>query len=217
MNTNLAEYYKQRAKEYEKIYEKLERQDEIFQATKILQNIFSGKDVLEIACGTGFWTERIAQTAASIFATDINQAVIEIAKQKNHGSANVTFQIDDFFYTAYPQKYENLFGGFIWSHIKLEELDIFLNTIRALVKPGGTIVLMDNNYMEDSSRPITHTDEKGNTYQLRLLDDSSEHLVLKNFQKEDFIKEKLKEKATAVSFTNLKYFWILCFSNSSAQ
>ena len=69
MNTNQEEYYKQRAGEYEKIYQKPERQNEILQCTKILQQIFRDKDVREIACGTGFWTERIAQTANSIFST----------------------------------------------------------------------------------------------------------------------------------------------------
>ena len=211
MNTNQEEYYKHRAGEYEKIYQKPERQNEILQCTKILQQIFRDKDVREIACGTGFWTERIAQTANSIFATDINQSVLDIAQKKNYANTRVSFAIDDIFFPVYLQKQEILFGGFIWSHIKLEALDRFLDLAEQLVLPGGTIVFMDNNYVADSSRPTVHTDEFDNTYQTRHLENGSDYLIVKNFPTEDFIKEKLNEKATNINFINLQYYWVLSY------
>src|SRR5437868_5124944 len=116
MNKDLIAYYKDRAKEYEKVYLKPERQDELKSAMTLLQNIFADKTVYEIACGTGFWTEKIAQTATSIFATDINKAVIEIAQQKQYQKNNVTFGLEDIFKLSSNNKYESIFGGFIWSH-----------------------------------------------------------------------------------------------------
>jgi 2-polyprenyl-3-methyl-5-hydroxy-6-metoxy-1,4-benzoquinol methylase len=83
MNTNLVEYYKDRAKEYEKIYLKPERQNDIISATTILQNTFSGKNVFEVACGTGFWTEKIAQTTASVYATDIMKQLLKLLNRRN--------------------------------------------------------------------------------------------------------------------------------------
>lgn len=209
MNTNLIAYYKSRAKEYEKIYFKPERQEDIKSVTTLLQNIFAGKTVSEIACGTGFWTEKIADTATSVFATDINKAVIEVAEQKKYAKNNVTFKIEDIFNISNYTKRDSLFGGFIWSHIKLKDLDKFLDAVKNSVVPGGTVVFIDNNFVEGSNHPITDTDQEGNTFQTRELDDGTTHLVLKNFPTERFLRATLADMATDLKFINLKYYWVL--------
>ncbi len=194
MNNDLVTYYKSRAKEYEEIYFKPERQGELRKIEDILKDIFSGKTVVEIACGTGYWTERISLTAKSILATDINDSVLDVAQNKNYPQSNVIFQNQNLFSFNPVKKFERLFGGFIWSHIKLQELDSFVDKINDLVLPGGTIVMIDNNYVEGSSTPVTDKDEFGNTYQTRKLKDGSSHVVLKNFPTKEFILEKLKNK-----------------------
>ncbi|MEP7143231.1 MAG: class I SAM-dependent methyltransferase, partial [Ferruginibacter sp.] len=155
MNEDLIFYYKQRAKEYENIYLKPERQDDLKTATTILQETFIKKDIFEIGCGTGYWTEKIGKTASSILATDINETVVEIARKKDYKNAAVTFGIADFYSYEETKKYEGLFGGFIWSHIPVQHLYKFLFKISKFVLPGGTVVFMDYNYEEGSNRPIT--------------------------------------------------------------
>jgi len=211
MNKNLIEYYKERAKEYEKIYEKPERQGDLDRATKILQEIFFDKEVLELACGTGYWTERIAKTARSILATDINEAVIDIARQKIFSKASVNFQVQDIFNLIPEFKYDSLFAGFIWSHIRLQDLDNFLSVVHNCVNPGGTIVFMDNNFVADSSRPITETDKQNNTYQARKLENGKDYLVLKNFPTKADIRGKLGDKACDITFHDLKYYWLVTY------
>ena len=211
MNTDLVAYYRDRAKEYENIYAKPERQDDLKRAAAVLQDTFINKDIFEIGCGTGYWTAKIAGTASSIFATDINESVLEIARHKEYGNAHVTFGIADFYSYGETQNYEGLFGGFIWSHIQLQDLKKFLARINSFVLPEGTIAFMDNNYVEDSSRPITKTDEYGNTFQTRKLEDGSTHLVPKNFPSQDFIMEQLRGLAKDIRFIDLKYYWILIY------
>ena len=212
MNNDLVTYYKSRAKEYEEIYFKPERQGELRKIEDILKDIFNGKTVVEIACGTGYWTERISLTAKSILATDINDSVLDVAQNKNYLQSNVIFQNQNLFSFNPVKKFERLFGGFIWSHIKLQELDSFVDKINDLVLPGGTIVMIDNNYVEGSSTPVTDKDEFGNTYQTRKLKDGSSHVVLKNFPTKEFILEKLKNKVKEISFTNFEYYWMLTYS-----
>jgi ubiquinone/menaquinone biosynthesis C-methylase UbiE len=212
MNIDLVTYYKNRAAEYESIYLKPERQADLQSVSAILQTLLTGKQVLEIACGTGYWTERIAQTTASIYATDINDSVLKIAGHKNYPGNNVRFGIADFNHWQPLDKFNGLFAGFIWSHIPLQDLRDFISKINRFVSPGSTVVLMDNNYVEGSNTSIAFTDEKGNTYQDRKLQDGSVHRVLKNFPTEEFIRQTILGLGTVVNFITLEYFWILVYT-----
>jgi len=211
MNNDLVVYYKDRAKEYEAIYLKPERQEDLRRAAAILQGLFKDRSVIEIACGTGYWTQHIAPSAASVFATDINDAVIEVARQKEIPEGKVTFGVADIYDLPRGNIYDSLFGGFIWSHIPLQQLDAFIATANKAVAPDGTVVFMDNNYVAGSSTPISDTDEQGNTYQLRQLKDGTQHRVLKNFPSENFLREKLEGIAGDVEVVELEYYWILSY------
>jgi 2-polyprenyl-3-methyl-5-hydroxy-6-metoxy-1,4-benzoquinol methylase len=211
MNNDLIAYYAERAKEYEKIYDKPERQSDLLAVSELLQTMFASKEVFEIACGTGYWTQRIARTANSVFATDINQPVIDIAKAKVYEKGNVTFALADIFKYS-GKSYNSLFGGFIWSHIKKQDISSFIDTVHSFVEPGGVVVFTDNNYVEDSSRPITETDEQGNTYQERVLENGKKYNVIKNFPVESEFFELLKDRAEGIKFLSFKYYWVLCYN-----
>jgi demethylmenaquinone methyltransferase/2-methoxy-6-polyprenyl-1,4-benzoquinol methylase len=208
MNTDIISYYKDRAKEYEKIYTKPERQRDLLLAEKILQDIFRNKEVFEIACGTGYWTNIISKTASSILATDINETVLDIARSKDYFT-KVDFQKADIFSLPKNAKHQSLFGGFIWSHIQLQKLDHFIDIANSLVEPGGVLVFIDNNFVEGSSLPLTSRDEYGNTYQTRQLENGTTHKVLKNFPPEDFIHNIMSDKLAEPEVIRLEYYWIL--------
>lgn len=209
MNADMISYYKNRAKEYEKIYDKPERRDDLAEIKRILRQIFLQKEVLEIACGTGYWTEIIAPVAKQILATDINASVIEIAKSKTLLSAKIKFKTADVFELKNDYSHESLFAGFIWSHIKLQELERFIDTIHHLVQRGGTVVFIDNNYVEGSSTAISEKDNNDNTYQIRKLQDGNEYNIVKNFPGKNFIEHQLKNNATEIEFIKLKYYWMV--------
>ena len=94
---NLMAYYAARAAEYDDVYRKPERQDDIRSLRTLLRELLSGHSVLEVACGTGFWTEEIAVTASHILATDVNESVLEIASERLRHCQNVTICRDDAF------------------------------------------------------------------------------------------------------------------------
>jgi ubiquinone/menaquinone biosynthesis C-methylase UbiE len=209
MNSDLIKYYHDRAKEYEKIYSKPERQEDLKTSTAILKELFTDKAVLEIACGTGYWTQRIAETAKTVLATDVNASVIEIGRNKNYQNNNVRYEVADLYDMKPDLSFDSLFAGFIWSHIALQELNGFLNVMNGLIRPGGQVVIMDNNFVSGSSTPVDDTDEHGNTFQARTLKDGTCHRVLKNFPSGPFLEKKLTGVATDTEVIQLEYFWIL--------
>ena len=62
-------YYAARAREYERIYHKPERQADLARLREAVPAPFTNRTVLEVACGTGYWTQHMARTARSICAT----------------------------------------------------------------------------------------------------------------------------------------------------
>jgi 2-polyprenyl-3-methyl-5-hydroxy-6-metoxy-1,4-benzoquinol methylase len=211
MNKSLTSYYHLRAKEYDRVYEHPAEQPDLQTAATLFKQLFAGKHVLEIACGTGYWTEQISGTARSVHATDINESMIEIAKKRG-ALKNVTFTATDMYQLSAGQPYDGLFGGFIWSHILLQHLDRFLDTMKTLVKPGGVIVFADSNPVPGTKhdlREISHTDAQGNTYQTRMLDDGTDHEVLKNFPAQDFLIEKLSRIGADIAYLELEYYWVV--------
>src|SRR5687768_14923602 len=88
---HLRTYYDRRAGEYEKIYEKPERQHELEWLRRRIPELLADRTVLEVACGTGYWTQFIARAARHVQACDINESVLEIAREKPIPRGRATF------------------------------------------------------------------------------------------------------------------------------
>jgi demethylmenaquinone methyltransferase/2-methoxy-6-polyprenyl-1,4-benzoquinol methylase len=211
MNKDQIQYYSERAKEYEQIYQKPERQEDLKKLRIILKDLFSAKSVFEIACGTGYWTQFISETAKSIFAVDINETVIEIARSKKYQSPATFEMVDILNLSNINEKFDSGFAGFIWSHIPKQELDVFFSGFISNISPGGLVVFIDNQYVDGSSTPIESKDDYGNTYQIRNLSNGSNYKVMKNFPADKEILDVIDQIGSDIEIERLKYFWVLKF------
>jgi demethylmenaquinone methyltransferase/2-methoxy-6-polyprenyl-1,4-benzoquinol methylase len=213
LKSALETYYSRRASEYEKIYEKPERQDDLKLLKRLVKDFLQNKSVLEIACGTGYWTKIISNAAHSIVAIDSSKEVLDIAKLKSYQISNVKFFNDD---ALSLSKIENTFSasycGFWLSHIHRKNIEPFITNLHTKLKPGSVVVMIDNNFVEGSSTPVSRKDEEGNTYQLRKLEDGSEHEVLKNFYLEDELKNIFKNCSSNFEIINLKHYWMIKYN-----
>src|SRR5258708_12578176 len=77
----LEKYYAKRASEYEQIYEKAERQDELEWLRRRIPALLAGRTVLEVACGTGYWTQFIATAAKKVHPCDINDPALQTPRE----------------------------------------------------------------------------------------------------------------------------------------
>ena len=211
--SKLQNYYARRAGEYEKIFAKPERQADLTCLRKLLPGLFAVRDVLEVACGTGYWTPLISGSARSILATDINEEVLEIARHKTYPKHNVTFKIADAYTLGnVTGPFSAGFAGFWWSHIPKQRLSFFLDCFHSKLCPGALVVFLDNNYVEGSSTPVARRDSDGNTYQKRKLEEGAEFEVLKNFPTETELRASVNALADGVEVTQFKYYWFLRYT-----
>ncbi len=203
---NLKEYYSNRAFEYEKVYQKPERQKDLAEIRKILREVFTNQSVLELGCGTGYWTREISHSATSITGIDISESVLNIAGEKKYQCP--TKLIRGSYYDFNLQGHTAIFGGFIISHILKENLRNFVE--RILESPEYVKVLfVDNLFVEGNNTPITRKDVNGNTYQLRKLKSGRTYEVLKNFPSKEEWNQVMADTNLVFTYKELEYFWIL--------
>jgi demethylmenaquinone methyltransferase/2-methoxy-6-polyprenyl-1,4-benzoquinol methylase len=212
-SNDLHEYYARRAREYERVYEKPERQADLARLAARLRAEFRSRHVLEIACGTGYWTRAIADTARSVTATDISPEVLRLAREKDWGAARVRIEVADAFdLRAVTGRFDAAFVGFLWSHLERPRLPALLEQLNERLAPDSPVIAVDNRYVPGSSTPISRTDEHGDTFQVRMLDDGSHHEIRKNFPDERELRVTLAGLARPVAdvtVESLDYFWLL--------
>jgi demethylmenaquinone methyltransferase/2-methoxy-6-polyprenyl-1,4-benzoquinol methylase len=208
----LASYYARRAAEYERIYEKPERQDDLRALRRLVEDRTAGQDVFELACGTGYWTQFAAPRARSIVATDINEETLAIARSKDIKGETAFVQADAYALPDFGRELSAGLAAFWWSHVPKARLAEFLRAYHRLFAPGARLVFIDNRYVEGSSTPIARTDAAGNTYQTRRLADGSEHEVLKNFPEERELLAAVGGAAQEAGVELLRHYWILSYT-----
>ena len=205
--SDLADYYRKRAGEYDAVYDKPERQEDLARLRSLLPPLVAGRSVLEVAAGTGYWTTALATTAESIVATDLNDETLAVARTRSYGPADVRFLTADAYdLGAVPGRFDAIFAGFFWSHVPRAVVRRWAASLKDRVEPGGVVILADNRYVEGSNYPITRTTDDGDTYQMRQLSDGRTFEVLKNFpSREEFAAEVAPAE---VEWTELTYFWL---------
>ena len=148
---------------------------EISQLCERIQHFGHGK-VLEIAAGTGRWTQYLAKHA-EVVALDyaplmLQQIQIRLYKQ------NMTVQCvrgDAYTLPFGTASFDGCFCGFWLSHVPLARLPTFLAEVRRVVQRGGPVLVID-------SAPKMPEQQPNVEYILeRVLNDESRHQVLKIF------------------------------------
>ena len=154
----------------------------------------------------------MASSAASVVATDINEEALAIARSKRLNPNKVTFQREDAYaLPSFSRKFTAGLAAFWWSHIPNRRTREFLLGFHRVLSPGARVVFIDNVYVEGSSTPISRRDEDGNTFQIRRLEDGSQHEVRKNFPTESELRAAIEGLASGVEVEFLRYYWILSY------
>ena len=103
-----------------------------------------GMEVLELGCGTGFFTKEIIKKHVHLTAIDISTELIDIAKKDIFGS-NVEFLIENAYQMTFPnQRFDAVLGSSVLHHL---EVELALSEIYRVLKPGGYMLFTEPNMM----------------------------------------------------------------------
>lgn len=205
---DMVQYYAERAREYEQIYQRPERQADLVRFKSAIEEAFVARRVLDIACGTGYFSAIAARRACALEGIDANEQTLQLARAKS--IVNASFRLGDA-YELPPasQPYTGALCTFWWSHVPKARLETFLRGMHRQLAPGAVVLLADNTYVEGSSTPVVRTDAGGNTYQNRKLHSGTSYEVLKNFPDAAELVDWGMRFGTAVEVRQLTYYWWL--------
>ncbi len=111
-----------------------------FYSKLVLKEIGRDNDsILDIGCGTGEFTQKVAQRANSVVGIDISPKMINEAK-KRHSANNITYKVQDFDTIDEKQQYDCIVSIATFHHLSLEST---LSRIEKMLKPGGVLVVLD--------------------------------------------------------------------------
>ncbi|EST19057.1 class I SAM-dependent methyltransferase [Streptomyces roseochromogenus] len=171
------DYYRAAAAEYDRPYERVEELRDLLAFVDELPVI---GDVLELACGTGQWTARLAERARSVTAVDAAAEVLALARVRTE-SPTVRFLEADLFEWQPPRRYDTVFFAFWLSHVPPSRFADFWSTVAAALAPGGKAIFID-----DGPAAVAATEEEVLANlpvpaALRRLDDGSQYRIVKVF------------------------------------
>jgi len=163
------------------------------------QLAFDGADVLEIACGTGFWTRVVAETARSVTASDVNPEVIRLARERVQGLSNVQFvQADAFTLEGIRGPFSGALAQFWWSHIPVVRLPEFLRSLHSKLLPGARVMFMDA--LQSGRARNRRYDSNGDLLVERTLRDGRRYEIIKNVPHKDTVMSLLEPIAEDIVF-----------------
>ena len=178
-------YYAARADVYDETAGYFEEEAEVLREPikARYRELFKDRDVLEVACGSGYWTRVLGETAASVFAFDINMEILQKAVERCAGLSNMTFRIADAYtFLGVPTGFDAAVAIFWYSHIPKANIRQFLNALCGVLAPGALVMFCDQLPYEPAVRV---TDEHGDVLEERTLPDGRTFSVIKNFPTED--------------------------------
>lgn len=185
---NQIAYYRARAKEYDEWFYRQGSYDrgdtlneqwrqEAQTVREQLLNASTVPHIVEMAGGTGIWTQELIKIGDAVTVLDASPEMIQINRAKVQ-SDNVTYQLVDLFQWQPEQSVDMVFFGFWLSHVPKEKLSPFLTMVHRALKPNGRLFFIDSQKVETGTSK-RQTIQTTNDIQKRVLNDGSEFEIIK--------------------------------------
>jgi SAM-dependent methyltransferase len=156
-------------------------------------------DVLELAGGTGWWSEHLARTARTLNVLDSSSEALRLNRQRV-SRPDVTYVAADVFEWRPERGYDVVFFSFWLSHIPRRLFENFWELVSSCLRPGGRVFLIDNRRDPTRTTQDPYVIDEADDVQRRRLRDGSEHRVVKVFYEPDELAERLQRLGWIADF-----------------
>ena len=212
----MEEYYRRRAEEFEDVYSRADpaRRAEIKLLSQAAQQALGGRRVLEVACGTGYWTQFVSESARGITATDSAEEVLNVARRKTY-HCPVDFHLEDAYTLSFEaEMFDGGLANFWFSHIPKNKIDRFIAGFHGTLRPQSAVFLADNVLVPGVGGELLSRAGDDNTYRRRTLRDGSEHVIIKNYYSAEDLMAAFSQHVPGLSAANIftgQYFWYIAY------
>lgn len=200
-------YYASRAPYYDAVYERPERQADLAWMRQRLEHQMADQCVLEVACGTGYWTQFVAPVCKALCAIDATPEPLALARMRSAVNGVEFVLADAYSLPSNLGKFTAAFAGLWLSHVPIARRAMFLKNLHSSLEPGARVVFFDNSEVQCRDFPVVERDAEGNTFQQRELRDGTRHQVLKNFPNEAELVAMIAGFGASPHFQKLDNFW----------
>jgi ubiquinone/menaquinone biosynthesis C-methylase UbiE len=215
------EYYNARAAEYDEWWMREGRYDRgatensiWFTEQEEVRSAFAaldwGGDVLELAGGTGIWTEWLASRARQITILDGSLEMIAVNSVRLEAGgfrSKAAYRQVDLFTWQPERQYDGLFMGYFLSHVPADRRESFLATVASALRPGGVLGLIDGRRDARSTSPDQPPPGPESDVTMRRLNDGRTFQIVKRFDEPESLAAELDHhgidaevRVTAVHF-----------------
>jgi SAM-dependent methyltransferase len=213
-------YYRARAAEYDQWWLRQGRYDrgpdlnvQWFADAAVVRSALaafrpSGR-ILELACGTGIWTEQLLPFASRLTAVDASPEVLAINAARLQSPLVRYLQADVFeWQPTGDDRYDTIFFGFWLSHVPPERFAAFWQLVGSCLAPGGRIFFVDSRH-EQTSTAVDHTLPESTAPVLRRrLNDGREFRIYKVFYDPAELTERLHRLGWRVEVEQTAHYFI---------
>ena len=103
-----------------------------------------GGEVVELAAGTGVWTERLVDRSHSLTVLDGSAEMLDVNRMRlGAAAASVSYAVADLFTWRPEREWDACVFGFWLCKVPDDRIDRFLGTVADALRPGGLVCCID--------------------------------------------------------------------------
>ena len=212
-------YYRARVPEFDEWYERRGMYDlgprwntqwfaELDELRAAVDTFAPSGRVLELACGTGLWTEELVRHASDVTAVDASPEAIEVARRRAPGAR---FVCADLFEWEPQGPFDVAFFGFWISHVPSDRFDGFWAMLDRALAPGGRVFFIDNLGRQlpdiDDEKKFWKREMRPDGVVVRSLNDGREFRIVKHYYPPDELSARLATLGWDVRVEHTEWFF----------
>jgi demethylmenaquinone methyltransferase/2-methoxy-6-polyprenyl-1,4-benzoquinol methylase len=141
--------------------------------------------------------------------------MLNVARGRHYGPGAVEiWKADALALPAFGRQFSAGFAAFWWSHVPKGRLFEFLAAFHSHLTPGAKVVFFDDRDVHGKNPPIARTNGKGDTFQIRKLQDGTEHEILKNFPLPSDLTRIIQGLGYQARVLEFEHYWLFYYRKS---